>query len=1330
MKKKLFRFKWLGILAALFFAFIPQMKAQDVDDLQEYLDQLASRQTESQAQRPRKGQSIEIPVGLTEVDLSKFSYQNRTKTLTVKASVKFTNGIIAAASNYSGGTCLLKVYDGATVVLDATASIDAGAATSTNCLAAVGIYGGSTFYECGDITAPDNGAGIAIYIDGATDTFVYVSGELKGKIHNPNGGKVIGLEGYTKEQLLALLQPIGEELDAIGVMRNNAEAEYAKLSNEAIPENVRVYIGEIVAALEPYIAQYNEALATYDRLLGLVQAMTSDDDGTLHDQIVALQDTVDNGYVTIQEKIATLIAQIKDMVADDLAKRLQELRERYIDQNGMNDEQKARLIYMLGLVSDFRYFMLKDKDTHEFTQKMQVAETEVCVNKDYINNFKTNFNDLLNNHAIATFDDIVTYYTNYWPFVQQMEGIEARTRQIEVLVAEIQALFDTLEINFPDEELAFTIRPTGLDKELQLGYKSNRGFVLTSAGMMWFEQKEGADFYLTDADGNYIVATSGSTTLRAGTKEEATVWTGASTAKGYTFYSKVAKRYLGYNGINVNNAIIASTDAYGWTINESELDDLQAFLNLLAEEEDTSGGGMTDKDTLTIVMPDIDPDKPTPTKPFVFPVVPYPIHILPTPGGYWPIPRPTPGQTYPQGFHPYHIKEGSHVIMDDAMFRDLIGGHHVIYVEGILEININIYVYLTNWEWFIHVGPTGRVIWRPHGCDGLPRIKNEGTMDIEDGNLDYVENTGTVNHKHGIISWIVNRYIYRFTGGLINLVHNYGQHYHQGGNVLTARNFSGGTYTMTGGTVSNTVVNETDTVFVNLGTFYFKGGTIGGYGSRLIYHKGGVLRIDGGLFDFTHVKHYWIEAHSDYYIRGNYDYKPNVPVLLAPSVTIRILYNWIYKFNIVFIGGRPTPRYPLFWGDGFNLNSTFYTYINWQLPNKRWRWYVNETKNTIEPRDEEVEDEDDLMAYLDWLAENQDGESASTEEHPQELDLKGRDIVITKPVEWPAGTHVFVRNGHFILKTGWTYDRMFYIPATTTVRYEYVIIDLSSTTHYIINGTPVQRNIFEVYGDFHFGPGCHVTGYVNTAWQPTDTSIPGAVVYIDPAARFFLDGGRFDNVIFRVNTEVNIYVTKTIVSNVYVYIPTACRYDGFSFMAPWDGYRFTFEDLQRIIFWNSGTWSVRVLPSNGYLTLFDKIFATPTANIPSPSKTVESGTQVELSCAVEGATIYYTLDGSDPRLNTEARMVYDGTPITVNKNIVIKAMAVVPDMGRSEVATFVYHVLWGDVNNDGKVDIADGVTILNIMAGVKYNEIGDLNFDDEIDVADFVIVLNIMAGHY
>jgi hypothetical protein len=52
----------------------------------------------------------------------------------------------------------------------------------------------------------------------------------------------------------------------------------------------------------------------------------------------------------------------------------------------------------------------------------------------------------------------------------------------------------------------------------------------------------------------------------------------------------------------------------------------------------------------------------------------------------------------------------------------------------------------------------------------------------------------------------------------------------------------------------------------------------------------------------------------------------------------------------------------------------------------------------------------------------------------------------------------------------------------------------------------------------------------------------------------------------------------------------------------------------------------------------------------------------------------------------------------------------------------------GDVNCDGKVDIADAVTVLNAMAGEQVPGNADVNADYKIDIADFVTVLNIMAG--
>ena len=143
----------------------------------------------------------------------------------------------------------------------------------------------------------------------------------------------------------------------------------------------------------------------------------------------------------------------------------------------------------------------------------------------------------------------------------------------------------------------------------------------------------------------------------------------------------------------------------------------------------------------------------------------------------------------------------------------------------------------------------------------------------------------------------------------------------------------------------------------------------------------------------------------------------------------------------------------------------------------------------------------------------------------------------------------------------------------------------------------------------------------------------------------------------------------------------------------------------------------------------NKIVATPTASIASGT-VVEKDTQVELSCATEGATIYYTLDGSCPCADTDARKVYDGTPITIEKNTVVKAMAAAPDMEESAIATFVYIVTRGDVNNDGEVNVGDIVTICNVMAGISTidPQLADVNGDGEVNVGDIVTICNIMAG--
>ena len=64
-----------------------------------------------------------------------------------------------------------------------------------------------------------------------------------------------------------------------------------------------------------------------------------------------------------------------------------------------------------------------------------------------------------------------------------------------------------------------------------------------------------------------------------------------------------------------------------------------------------------------------------------------------------------------------------------------------------------------------------------------------------------------------------------------------------------------------------------------------------------------------------------------------------------------------------------------------------------------------------------------------------------------------------------------------------------------------------------------------------------------------------------------------------------------------------------------------------------------------------------------PGGTYTSSQQVTLSCPTRGATVYYTLDGSNPSTSSPKY----STPITISSNLVIRAIATAPNYGQSIV---------------------------------------------------------------
>ncbi|EPD52360.1 hypothetical protein HMPREF1210_01713 [Paenisporosarcina sp. HGH0030] len=126
--------------------------------------------------------------------------------------------------------------------------------------------------------------------------------------------------------------------------------------------------------------------------------------------------------------------------------------------------------------------------------------------------------------------------------------------------------------------------------------------------------------------------------------------------------------------------------------------------------------------------------------------------------------------------------------------------------------------------------------------------------------------------------------------------------------------------------------------------------------------------------------------------------------------------------------------------------------------------------------------------------------------------------------------------------------------------------------------------------------------------------------------------------------------------------------------------------------------------------------------------TVSAGTKISLISPIEGATIYYTIDGSTP---TTTSSQYT-TPIELTKDTTIKAIAVSDTT--SEVFSFTYKVLKvdnlqiRDIQGEGHYSDYQGATVKEITGVVThlYNSanfvIQDVNPDDDNTTSEAIIV--------
>ncbi len=110
---------------------------------------------------------------------------------------------------------------------------------------------------------------------------------------------------------------------------------------------------------------------------------------------------------------------------------------------------------------------------------------------------------------------------------------------------------------------------------------------------------------------------------------------------------------------------------------------------------------------------------------------------------------------------------------------------------------------------------------------------------------------------------------------------------------------------------------------------------------------------------------------------------------------------------------------------------------------------------------------------------------------------------------------------------------------------------------------------------------------------------------------------------------------------------------------------------------------------------------------------VAKGTRIMLTGHVQGESIYYTTDGSDPEFDTAGKpfgktKLYDDA-IVIDKNMTIKAVAVLAGYDNSPVATYVYTVRqenWGDIDINARQAIFNN-DLSKVPAGIWYRFDGE-----------------------
>ena len=254
------------------------------------------------------------------------------------------------------------------------------------------------------------------------------------------------------------------------------------------------------------------------------------------------------------------------------------------------------------------------------------------------------------------------------------------------------------------------------------------------------------------------------------------------------------------------------------------------------------------------------------------------------------------------------------------------------------------------------------------------------------------------------------------------------------------------------------------------------------------------------------------------------------------------------------------------------------------------------------------------------------------------------------------------------------------------------------------------------------GVGGSVTINGINYWNPYNPSVPTLQYYITSA----LTANPTGNITINLPSDAIVSAATTIPSNVTVYVGPNVRLFVYAPLTV-NGTLNTALSSNIIVgvggsvtvntvnYWDPYYYDYVYIPGYGYIAI-NTACAAPTASIASGS-VVEEDTKVTLSSTTPGAVIYYTADGTVP---TASSIKYT-EPIAINRNMVIRAIAVRQYLYNSTVSVFAYNVkvpvassTFKDIKDYPKLAVSLDKLLAKkvISSSASFNPAGTVSWDD------------------